>query len=127
LDIALALERGHGRPALFDVLVRVGPVDLIEVDGIDLQPSQAGLAFPPDRLGLETVADLSALVPDHAALREDVRADGHAFESARDDLLRVAQPIDGRRVDPVDAGVQRLSYGRDGVTVVLTAPGELPA
>jgi hypothetical protein len=73
------------------------------------------------------MADLPALVPDHAALGEDVRPVVHPFEGPRDDFLRVAEPVDGRGVDPVDAGVQRLVDGADGIPVVLSPPGELPA
>src|SRR5262249_24817815 len=51
----------------------------------------------------------------------------HPLEGPRDDLFRVAQPVDGRRVNPVNAGVQRLVDGRDGVNVVLGTPGEFPA
>src|SRR5262249_50825665 len=46
---------------------------------------------------------------------------------SRHDLLGVTKAVDGRRVDPVDAGVQRLADGGDGVPVVLGAPGEFPA
>src|SRR5262249_5154898 len=49
------------------------------------------------------------------------------FEGAGDDLFRVAEPVDGRGVDPVDAGVHRLVDRGDGVAVLLRAPGELPA
>src|SRR5262249_43118024 len=89
--------------------------------------AQAGLALAPDRFGLEAVADLPAPVPDHAALGEDVRAVAHPFEGAGDDLLRVAQAVDGGGVDPVDAGVQRLAAGGDGGAGVLRPPGEFPA
>src|SRR5262249_18632091 len=57
----------------------------------------------------------------------DVGRVAHPTEGPRDDLLRVAQPVDGRGVDPVDAGVQRLLDGGDGVAVVLGPPGEFPA
>src|SRR5205807_8618876 len=113
-DLAFLLELRHGGPALLDLLVGHGPVDLVEVDGIKLQPPQAGLAFATDRFGREAVADLSSFVPDHAALGEDVRTVAHAFEGAGDDLLRVAQSIDGGGIDPVDAVLQGFPDGGHG-------------
>ncbi len=121
-DLALPLEFGHHRPPLFNVLRRFGPVDLVEVDAVHAQPAQAGLALAPDGVGLEAVADLAVLVPNHAAFGEDVGALPHAMQGAGDDLLRAAEAVDGGRVDPVDAGVERLVNGGDGVGVVLGAP-----
>jgi hypothetical protein len=46
------------------------------------------------------------LVPDHAALGEDVRPGADAFERACDDLLGVAEAVDRCGVDPVDAGIE---------------------
>src|SRR6185503_6601008 len=86
-DLALLLQRSKGGPALLDVLVRVGPVDLVQVDGVDAEPAQARLTLAPDRVGLEAVADLAALVPDHAALGEDVRPLAHPVEGPGNDLL----------------------------------------
>src|SRR5205823_640256 len=71
--------------------------------------------------------DLPVLVPDHAALGEDVWPVAHSSERSRDDLFRVAQTVDSSGVDPVDAGIQGLADGGDGVAVVLGSPGELPA
>jgi hypothetical protein len=79
------------------------------------QAAQAGLALAPDRIGLQAVADLALPVPDHAALGEDVRATAQPPHGAGDDLLAVAQAVNRRGVDPVDASVQRLVDGGDGV------------
>ena len=102
-------------------------MDLVQVDGVHAEPLQAGLAFVPDRVGLEAVVDLAVPVPDHAALGEDVRPVAHPFEGAGDDLFRVSEAVDGRGVDPVNSGVQSFVDDGDGVAVVLAAPGELPA
>src|SRR5207237_2012050 len=118
---------GHRGPALLDVLIRFGPVDLVEVEHVYLEPPQAGLAFAPDRIRLEAVPDLALLVPDHAAFGEDVGATTHPFEGAGDHLLGVAESVDGCGVNPVDAVVQRFPDRGHRVVVVLAAPGELPA
>src|SRR5207253_233346 len=125
-DLALFLEPGHCRPAFLDLFVGHRSVDLVQVEGIDLEPPQAGLALAADRIRLEAVADLALLVPDHAALGEDVRPVAHSFEGSRYNLLRVSESIDGRGIDPVDAVVQRFPDRGHGVVVVLGAPGEFP-
>ena len=42
-------------------------MDLVEIYGINAEPSEAGLTLLSDGIGFETVADLPALIPDHAA------------------------------------------------------------
>src|SRR5882757_9780466 len=69
-DFAFALERGHGRPSLFDFVVGVWPMDLIQVDDVSPKSPQAGLTFAANRVGFEIATDLPALVPDHTALGE---------------------------------------------------------
>src|SRR5207249_11245682 len=56
-----------------------------------------------------------------------VRPVTYPFERARDHLFRMTQPIDSCGVDPIDAGVQCLPDGRNGVSVVLGPPREFPA
>ena len=66
-------------------------------------------------------------MPAHGALGEDQRpCAAPLFQRPGDDLFRVAQPIDGGRVDPVDAQFERAMNGGDGLVVVLRSPGELP-
>jgi hypothetical protein len=48
-DLALLFELGQGCPAFLDVFLRLGPVDLVQIDDVDLEPSQAGVYFLPDR------------------------------------------------------------------------------
>src|SRR5205085_9631809 len=76
--------------------------------------------------GLETMTDLATLVPDHAALGEDVRSVTHPFEGPRHHLLGVAQAVDRGRVNPVDACVQCRPDSSDRLPIVLDAPGEFP-
>ena len=67
-------------------------------------------------------------VPVAPALREhvDVLADAVGLERAADDLLRVAEPVDRRGVDPVDAPLDRVADRRDRLVVVDGPPAELP-
>ncbi len=39
-DFAFALEVGHGGPAFFDLVFGHGPVDLVEVDDIELEAAE---------------------------------------------------------------------------------------
>ena len=99
-------------------------MDLVKVDGFDLEAAQAGLALQTDTA--EGVGDLALLIPDHAALGEDKWLFGGGLDGAADDLLGVAKAVDGGGVDPVDAEVDGVVDGGDGVVVVLRAPGESP-
>src|SRR5207302_7497675 len=98
-----------------------------EVEDVDSESPQAGLALAPDRLGLQAVADLAMLVPNHAALGEHVRPLAHALEGAGDDLFGMPQAVDRGGIDPIDARIQRFVDRGQGVNVVLATPGELPA
>ena len=56
-DLALLSEFREGRPAFFDFVFRVGPVDLVEVDGVDVQGGAASLGLFFERFGLERAVD----------------------------------------------------------------------
>ena len=60
-DLAFALEVDHGLPAFFDLAFRVGPVDLIEVDGINAEALEASFAPLADLL--ERVDDPAVFHP----------------------------------------------------------------
>jgi hypothetical protein len=73
------------------------------------------------------VADFTAVIPNHAALRENKWLPGDALERPRDDFLRMAQSINGGCIDPIDPRIKCLAKGEDGVAVILAAPAEFPA
>ena len=102
-------------------------MDLVEVDHVDTEAPEAVLDFPANRIALEHVRDLTGLIPDHRALGEDERAAGEARDRLPDDLFRVTEAIDRGGVDPVDAAGNRVADRRNGLRIVLGAPGELPA
>ena len=64
-----------------------------------------GLDLPPEGIALEAVGDPAAAPVQERRLREDIRALPAAGQGAADDLLRVPEPVHGRRVDPVDTEV----------------------
>jgi hypothetical protein len=123
-DLAFLLQLGESGPAFFDFGVGVGPVDLVEIDGIDGEAAQTGFAFAADGIAPEGAADGASFVPDESAFREYIRTGGAAFERAADDFFGVAEPVNGGGVDPVDAAVEGGMDGGDGVGVVLGSPGE---
>ena len=85
-------------------------MDLVEVNGVGLEPAQAVLALAANGRFAQRVVDLALLMPDHAALGEDVGTRPLPVrQRLGDDLLRVAQAVDGGGVDPVDAQFQRLA------------------
>src|SRR5208283_2490445 len=118
---------GHRCPALLDIRVGIGPMDLVQVNGVHLQPPQASLALAANGIGFETVADLAMFVPNKAALAKNVRPLNDTFQGPCHDLLRMAQPVDCRSVDPVDALIQRLADGRNRFAVILRPPSEFPS
>jgi hypothetical protein len=91
-----------------------GPVDLIEIDCIHLQPAQTGLAFASNGFRVQRVADLAFLVPDHPAFGENIRTlSSPIAQRFRDNFFGMAKPVDGCGVDPVNAKLQRLMNRRD--------------
>ncbi len=112
------LERRTGRP--------VGPVDLVEVDPLEAEAAQAVLALLADRRWTQVVLDHAFGTPEPAApaLREDehVLASAVRLERAADDLLGVAEPVDSRRVDPVDAALDRVADRGHRLVVVDRVP-----
>src|SRR5215203_989850 len=126
-DLALLLELGHRLPALLDVLVRPWPVDLVEVYGLHLQPTEALLALALYGVLLEVVGDVATLVPYLGALGEDVGTLRNALEGPGHELLGVAEAVDGGGIDPVHAELDGPPYGPHRLVVVLRAPGGAPS
>ena len=79
-------------PALFHLFVGLRPVDLVQVDALDLEAAQARLHFAANRIGLQALLNLALLVPDPLAFREDVRLARQALHGAANDLLGMPRP-----------------------------------
>ena len=88
--LAFFFQASQFGPAFLNILLRFGPVDLVQIDCIHLQPAQAILAFAADRLSLQTGSDISFLVPDSLALGEDVGLWSAALDRSRHHQLGVA-------------------------------------
>ena len=123
-DFALTLEFGHRSPALFDLFVGDGPVNLIQVNDVDLEATQAGFDFSAD--GFEGLVDLAVFVPEHAALSEDVRFGGDAFHGPGDNFFGVTEAVYGGGVDPIDAIFDSAVDRGDRFVVFLGTPPVLP-
>ena len=121
----LGLQLGERRPPLLDVLVGIGPVDLVDVDDVELEPREARLDLAADRVALEAVRDGAVLLVQRR-LGEHVRAIVEALQRATHDLLGVAKAVDRGGIDPVDAELDRPPDRRDRLLVVLVAPGVPP-
>src|SRR2546426_7656814 len=128
-DLSFLLELRHGRPAFFEFRrVIHGPMDLVEVNGINAQPAEAVFTLAANGISLQYVMDFPLSIPTQTTFGEDIRTRATpARQRACDHFFRVAGSIDGRGINPVDSPFQRAMNCRDGRVVILSAPGELPA
>ena len=124
-DLPFVDEPRHLQPRVLDGRAdRVGPVELVEVDALDAEAPERRLDLAPDRVGAQVALGLvvwPVAVRDHAALREDERPlrGGYLAERAADDLLGVAEAVDGRGIDPVHAAADGVADRGDRARVVL--------
>src|SRR5205814_748711 len=103
-------------------------MDLVKVNGFDLQAAQAFLALTANGISLQDVMDFPLFVPTQTTFGEDIRTRAApTCQRAGDNFFRVARPIDRRGIDPVDSQFQCTMNRRDGRVVILRTPGELPA
>ena len=119
---------GNRFPRFLDILVRHRPVDLVEVDHVDIQAAQALLRLFFHTPLLEPIVHLpvAGILPDQAALSGNDDLLPATFDRLAHDLLRVAQPVSGSGVDPVDAQVQGAPDHRQRLLVILLTPPKLP-
>ena len=135
-DFPLIPQLCQRRPGFLDrtgiVSLRAGrpdrPVNLVQIDALRLQTAEALFDLPANRLRIEAVPRISRRVPHEAALREHVRpvAARDIAQCLPDDFLRMAEPVDRGRVNPVETPIDRAPNRRDGVGVVLRPPPESP-
>jgi hypothetical protein len=70
--------------------------------------------------------DFSRIIPNQAALAEDVGTPAKALDSLADNALRMSQPVYRRGIDPIYSVVQSSANRGDGFLVILPSPRELP-
>src|SRR5260370_7413090 len=100
-------------------------MDLIEVDDVNLQATQAVFALLADGSGRVHFGDAAVLVPAHGALGEEVRAPPFPFaESECHYFLGVAYAVDDRGVDPVAAKLELAVNSADPISIVSRPPSD---
>src|SRR5581483_6905681 len=118
----LLVEIAHGARGLGDWPARVGPMHLIDVDAVGLQPPQRVFDFAHDALAAAVARDL-AVVPFEPDLGGDERVLAQAVgERPAHDLLGAAEAVDRRGVDDIDAVAEGRFYGCDRLRLVGPAP-----
>src|SRR5690606_17503107 len=125
-NLAFGLELLQGLPTFLDVFRRFRPVNLVQVDDVDLQPPQTRFALPADAVRAEAFADLTVLIPNPRTLGEHVRTTlgRQTSQGFGHDFLRVSQSIDGGGIDPVDPAVERLVNRGNGIGILLRPPAK---
>jgi hypothetical protein len=107
------------------------PVHLVEIDALDTEAFERGVHLAADTRGQSDLTGRRltvVLIPDEAALGEDIRA--FAYGDLRKRLahnLRVTDTVDRCRVDPVDAARHGMTNGCDRGLIVLCAPADGPS
>src|SRR5208283_4907636 len=129
-DLAFLSQGCQCLPSLFQAGPVIGrrPMHLVQIDGAGLQAAEAVLALLADGTGGMVGADFAAGVPTKNTLGKNVgpRA-APIIQGTGNDLLRMAQAVNGSGVDPVDSEFESAVDGGDGIGVFLRAPGELPS
>src|SRR5579862_1489749 len=115
----------HGRAGF------VRPMELVEINSVHTQTAKGGFAFAPYGIWLQSSLRLSHGIAfeSHAALSESkwtLRLRNIA-QKPSDHFLRMAEPINRGRINPVDAQIDRVAHRGDGLGVVLVPPAVGPA
>jgi len=116
-------------PALFNVLIGLGPVQLHQVDDVDTQPLEAGIDFRLDAVCFQRAVDAAVFFPAAIALGGDHGATRRPqlFKSLTDHDLGMPQAIDRGGIDPVDALINGSDDRGNGLIIILPPPTEKPA
>src|SRR5712664_1095219 len=105
-NFSFFLKRGKRLPRLLEagtVVVR-RPMNLIKINRVHLQATQAILAFSADGSSAEFLSDVPFFVPAKNALGKNVRPRAAPIvHRAGNDFFRMAHAVDGCSVDPIDA------------------------
>ena len=120
--LAGANQFAHRPDGFLDGHLRVNPVLVIEINFIDAQPPQAGVAARADVFGPAVHAEKIAAVVTHVAkFRGQDHLVAAVFDGASDQPLVFAAAVHVRRVEQGHADVQRAVDGGDGFPVIARA------
>ena len=122
-DLPLLIEREHRFSRLPERHLRIGPMNLVDVDVVGTQASQRVFHFLQDALA-RCVAKYLAVTPLDADLGgNDCIGTRTRFRySASDDVLGYAEAVGGRGIDQCDPLIQRSENGVGGFPFVSAAP-----
>lgn len=116
------------RPTFLQVFIRDRVMDLVKVDGFDAQAPQTVFHLAANACGLKPERSIAASVffPDNAALGGDDNFLVPPGKRPVNDLFGMAKTVNGSRVDPVYAQVERLVDSLDGIRIILRPPAMAP-
>ena len=127
-DLALGDQPRHGAHRVLDGHGRIDAVDVVEIDHLDLEPPQAGLACLDDVLGTAIGRRRATRRTDIAELGGEHDLIAPSLDGPADELLVHAVPVDVGGVDQVDPALERAVQARDhGIGARLAVDGRAEA
>lgn len=129
-DFSGCFEPYEVPPGFLERRARVRPVDLVKIDIVCAQSFQAGFKFQGDVFRLVVVADAASAIELEAEFRGDDDFFADTSNRSTQQHFRVAEPIGRRRVEEIDAKINRRSDRGFGLVVLNKAPvfaADLPA
>lgn len=111
LELALTVEFGERVESFVHGSARVGPVDLKERDGVDLETAKAVVHGLGDCGGAEVAMDAMLIIPEKAAFGGDDGVGAVRAESVSEKLLGVAEAVDVGHVKEIDATIESFVDG----------------
>src|SRR6266700_462037 len=80
-------------PALFDIFFGIGPVNLVQINDIHLQTTQALFHLLPDRSGLQHTGNLAIRCRYAGTLGEDIWTPGPTFQGTPNNFFSMTESI----------------------------------
>uniref|UniRef100_E6QN02 Uncharacterized protein n=1 Tax=mine drainage metagenome TaxID=410659 RepID=E6QN02_9ZZZZ len=118
-NLANGNEAGEQRGGFFDGDERIGPVELVKIDVVGVEATEAVVQFQTKARGrgIGKDAGLAGNIPGEASLggEEEIFAFAVLADGFAEKLFGATVAVDGRGVDEVDAAVERAEDGCDGV------------
>src|SRR5271168_630349 len=105
--LALALEIGQGAHRLLDRPPGIDPVDVVKIDGLDIQPAQRSLAGTADVVRAVVYGGRDRIRAAHEAEfggHHDLRTP--AGQETPDQLLIAVRAVGVRRIQKIDAELE---------------------